>query len=43
MESGFRTEALLITFGPATTFHGTTTLSFVIPSKRLACGKLRVK
>jgi hypothetical protein len=30
--------------GPASTFHGTVALSFVIPrSKRLACGKLRVK
>jgi hypothetical protein len=29
--------------GSATTFSGTVALSFVIPSSRLACGKLRVK
>jgi hypothetical protein len=30
-------------FGSETTFHRKVALSFVIPSKRLACGKLRVK
>jgi hypothetical protein len=29
--------------GSETTFHRKAALSFVIPSKRLACGKLRVK